>query len=131
LAYYDIRNPLAVALCQGAALHYCDGTNGVKDFDVWFFYPFRVKHLPYRHIWRWNYENAKFGRNPNDPAFSGRRVDVLVRSIKSNVEHDPASTIRRYLKDERTATSKALAAKAVVLLAPEASIGQIVWRNET
>lgn len=28
----------AVALCQGAALHYVDGTNGVKDFDVWSFY---------------------------------------------------------------------------------------------
>ncbi len=27
-----------VALCQGAALHYIDKKNGVKDFDVWFFY---------------------------------------------------------------------------------------------
>jgi hypothetical protein len=25
---------LCVALCQGAALHYLDGRNGVKDFDV-------------------------------------------------------------------------------------------------
>ena len=23
------------ALCQGAALHYVDAANGVKDFDVW------------------------------------------------------------------------------------------------
>jgi hypothetical protein len=28
----------AVALCQGAALHRVNGTNGVKDFDVWSFY---------------------------------------------------------------------------------------------
>jgi hypothetical protein len=29
---------LGRALCQGAALHYVDGGNGVKDFDVWSFY---------------------------------------------------------------------------------------------
>jgi len=25
-------------LCQGAALHYVNGKNGVKDFGVWSFY---------------------------------------------------------------------------------------------
>ena len=29
---------ICVALCQGAALHLIDGTNGVKDFDVWTFF---------------------------------------------------------------------------------------------
>ena len=29
---------LGRALCQGAALHYVNGKNGVKDFDVWSFY---------------------------------------------------------------------------------------------
>lgn len=29
---------LGRALCQGAALHYVDESNGVKDFDVWSFY---------------------------------------------------------------------------------------------
>src|SRR5262245_43936354 len=29
---------LCIALCQGAALHYVDGRNGVKDFDVWSFF---------------------------------------------------------------------------------------------
>jgi hypothetical protein len=28
---------LLVALCQGAALHYLDGRNGIKDFDVRYF----------------------------------------------------------------------------------------------
>ena len=28
---------LGRALCQGAALHYVNKTNGVKDFDVWSF----------------------------------------------------------------------------------------------
>ena len=30
--YYEINNPLAVALCQGAAMHYHDKINGIKDF---------------------------------------------------------------------------------------------------
>jgi hypothetical protein len=29
---------LGRALCQGAALHYVNESNGVKDFDVWSFY---------------------------------------------------------------------------------------------
>jgi len=40
LKLYDIRNPLCIALCQGAAMHFHDKKNGIKDFDIWFFYPF-------------------------------------------------------------------------------------------
>ena len=29
---------ITVALCQGAALHFVDRKNGVKDLDVWTFY---------------------------------------------------------------------------------------------
>jgi hypothetical protein len=47
---YDIQYPLAAALCQGAAMHYHDKINGVKDFDIWFFYQFNGVHLPYRTI---------------------------------------------------------------------------------
>ena len=32
------RTPLGPSLCQGAALHYVNGSNGVKDFDVCSFY---------------------------------------------------------------------------------------------
>jgi hypothetical protein len=42
---------LCVALCQGAALHYVDGRNGVKDFDVYMFYAAHpTGTFPYR--WR-------------------------------------------------------------------------------
>ena len=65
LSLYDIANPIVVALCQGAALHYFDKINGVKDFDVWFFYPFNTKHLPYRTYWNWDYKTLTL--TENDP----------------------------------------------------------------
>src|SRR4051794_9230874 len=40
---------LCIALCQGAALHYIDGRNGVKDFDLWaFFAEHKQRVFPYR-----------------------------------------------------------------------------------
>ncbi len=59
---YNIQEPLAVALCQGSAMHYHDKVNGVKDFDVWFFYPFNQKHLPYRTYWNWDDREVASGK---------------------------------------------------------------------
>jgi hypothetical protein len=59
---------LCRALCQGAALHYLNTTNGVKDFDVWSFYAERDDGLfPYR--WRGTadfgpFEIRKISRRP-------------------------------------------------------------------
>ncbi len=127
---YNIKKPLAVALCQGAAMHYVDGTNGVKDFDVWFFYPFNRRHLPFRSIWRWDYQNPKFGRHPRIPGCKGRRVDVLVRSIKCKTRRNPAKTLCQYLEAGKTASSRALAKKAVVMLYPEKLRGRVIWYKE-
>ena len=124
---YDIQKPLAIALCQGGAMHYHDGVNGIKDFDVWFFYPFNKKHLPYRTIWNWDYKNPKFGRHPEIPGYEGRKVDVIVRSIKHYVEGDPENTIYQFLQRENTSSSRELAKKAVVLLSPEPLLGKVVW----
>jgi hypothetical protein len=56
------------ALCQGAALHYLDGSNGVKDFDVWSFYAMRDDGpFPYRWRGTADYGPSKFGRYPDDP----------------------------------------------------------------
>ncbi|MFW9817948.1 MAG: hypothetical protein ACFFEW_18730 [Candidatus Thorarchaeota archaeon] len=124
---YDIEKPLCVALCQGAAMHYHDGSNGIRDFDVWFFYPFNKRHLPYRDIRRWDYVNPKFGHHPALPSYRGRKVDVLVRSIRNFVLEDPIETIYRYFESEKTATSRLLARKAVVMLYPSSSLGQVIW----
>jgi hypothetical protein len=42
---------LGRALCQGAALHYVNGRNGVKDFDVWSFYA-QYDDWPFPARWR-------------------------------------------------------------------------------
>jgi hypothetical protein len=88
------------ALCQGAALHYLDGTNGVKDFDVWSFYAERGDGpFPYRWRGTADYGQSKFGRYPDDPpSFTGRRVDLLGRSLDVPLDAEPAKVLRDYLQ---------------------------------
>jgi hypothetical protein len=120
---------LCVALCQGAALHYLDGRNGVKDFDVWTFY---AEHpdgpFPYRRVGRLDFGPSKFGRMPNDiRPYSGRRVDLIGRSLPVGRDADPVDALRRYLAVSRTASARALVAKAVVLIDPAQLRGICVW----
>ena len=120
---------LGRALCQGAALHYVNGTNGVKDFDIWSFYA-QHEDWPFPARWRGtrDFGPSKFGRYPDDPPlYSGRRVDLLGRSLPTAPGTDPADAIRRYLAARRTTSAKALAAKAAVLIDPHNRAGEIVW----
>jgi hypothetical protein len=120
---------LCRALCQGAALHYLDGRTGVKDFDVWSFYaalddgPF-----PYRWHGTADYGPSRFGRYPGDLApYTGRRVDFLGRSLPVPLGADPARALRDWLTTARTKTARELAAKAVILIAPERVAGTVCW----
>jgi hypothetical protein len=120
---------LGRALCQGAALHYVNGRNGVKDFDVWSFYA-QHDDWPFPARWRGtrDFGPSKFGRYPDDPPrYLGRRVDLLGRSLPAEPGADPADALRRYLTARRTDSAKALAAKAVVLIHPKNRAGEIVW----
>ena len=113
----------------GAALHYVNGRNGVKDFDVWSFYA-QYDDWPFPARWRGtrDFGPSKFGRYPRDaPRYSGRRVDLLGRSLRVEPGADPADAIRRYLAGRRTRSAKELAARAVVLIDPEGRVGEIVW----
>jgi hypothetical protein len=108
------------ALCQGAALHYVNGKNGVKDFDVWSFYA-QYDDWPFPARWRGtrDFGPSKFGRYPGDPPqYAGRRVDLLGRSLPAAPGADPALAIHNYLAARRTNSARALAAKAVVLIDP-------------
>ncbi|WP_033341444.1 hypothetical protein [Catenuloplanes japonicus] len=120
---------LGRALCQGAALHFIDGTNGVKDFDVWSFYA-QHSDWPFPPRWRGtrDFGPSKFGRYLHDPPqYVGRRVDLLGRSLPALLGADPADVLRIYLAGRRTDSAKALAAKAVVLIDPANRAGEVVW----
>ena len=110
-------------------MHYVNGRNGVKDFDVWSFYA-QYDDWPFSPRWRGtrDFGPAKFGRYPGDPPrYSGRRVDLLGRSLPAEPGADPADALRRYLAARRTDSAKALAAQAVILIDPENRAGEIVW----
>ncbi len=120
---------LCRALCQGAAVHYLDWTNGVKDFDVWSFYA-QIEGWPFPARWRQtrDFSPSKFGRYPGDPAsYTGRRVDLMGRSLRAEPGADPLSVMREYLMSARTASARYLAAKAVILVDPPSRAGEIVW----
>ncbi|MGE0646262.1 MAG: hypothetical protein AB7P24_21640 [Nitrospira sp.] len=120
--------PFAVALCQGAALHFLDGNNGVKDFDVWSFYRANpVRPFPYRRRGTADFGTPKFGLSSDSQQFVGRRVDLLGRSLPASSYVDPVAVLREYLREARTKTARCLAQKAVVLIEPDELIGTVVW----
>lgn len=120
---------LGRTLCQGAALHYVNGINGVKDFDVWSFYAAH-SDWPFPPRWRGtrDFGPSKFGRYPDDPPrYSGRRVDLLGRSLPVPIGSDPVEALLNYLAARQTDSAKALAAKAMVLIDPPERAGEVVW----
>ncbi len=60
-------------------------------------------------------------------SFTGRRVDVLGRSLVVPLDADPAADVRDYLSAARTRSARAPAAKAVMLIKPVRLAGKVVW----
>ena len=124
---------LAVALCQGAALHYLDRRNGVKDLDVWTFFAALPSRYPdpalYRRNKPYDYGPSRFGRHPDLPGYLGRKVDLLSDSIPVRPDADPVESIRHWLRTERRGNPAHLAQKAVVLIEP--ARGRVVWPDRT
>ena len=120
---------LCVALCQGAALHYVNSKNGIKDFDVWTFYKKHLKYpFPYRRIGYKDYGHSKFGVHPHlKNNYKGRKVDLIGRSIPFNKTETIIETLQNYLKECRTQSAKFLSQKAVVIIEPKKYLGKIIW----
>jgi hypothetical protein len=118
----------AVALCQGGALHFIDGANGVKDLDVWSFYEEHPERAyPYRRIAKVDFGDPKFGITDDSQHFIGRRVDLIGRSIPGADRAHPVETLQRYLRQGSTESARCLAKKAVILLEPAPLLGTVVW----
>jgi hypothetical protein len=113
---------LCVALCQGAALHYVDGQNGVKDFDVWTFFADNGEgpEYPVRRRGVAGFGGSRFKD-------STRRVDFLGRTLKVGREADPVDAVQSYLAGRRTSSAWHLSQKAVVVLAPPDRRGEVIW----
>lgn len=119
---------LLTALCQGAALHYVDGTNGVKDLDIYTFYAEDpAVGYPYRRRGVEDFGDSEHGRHPDDHESMGRRVDLLGRTLKVEPSADPVAAVRSYLRAGSTSTAKELARKAVVVIDPGTRFGKVVW----
>ena len=96
---------------------------------MWSFYA-ALGDGPFPYRWRGtaDFGPSQFGRYPGDPpSYAGRRVDLLGRSLPAPPGADPAAVLRDYLSAARTESARALAAKAVILIAPEHAIGERVW----
>ena len=119
---------LCVALCQGAALHFLNRRNGVKDFDVWSFYKADPRRaFPPRRNVHHDFADPRFGVSPDRPDFAGRRVDLIGRSIPWLPGQTPVQALREYLRWSRAKSPRLLAKKAVVVLEPEEEIGNVIW----
>ena len=118
----------AVALCQGAALHYIDGKNGIKDLDVWSFYRANPKRqFPPRRRGKADFGDPKFGTTEGFEHFVGRRVDLIGRSIAAKSYVNPVEVLRDYLRGRRTESSRRLSEKAMVLIYPPTLFGKVIW----
>jgi hypothetical protein len=118
----------AVALCQGAALHYLDGKNGIKDLDVWSFYRTNPKRpFPARRVGKADFGDAKFGTSDGTPHYVGRCVDLIGRSIAAKNYSDPVAVLQDYLRSRSTQSARCLGEKAMVIIYPPELLGQIVW----
>jgi len=117
---------ICIALCQGAAQHYKDGTTGINDFDVYTFFKKHSNISWYaKRIKSYDFGKPRFGQSQDKPDFIGRRVDCMGREIEMNESEGAISALRRYLKKGKTKTARLLAEKAVVLISPKC--GSIVW----
>ncbi|NKM13003.1 hypothetical protein GFL85_18535 [Rhizobium laguerreae] len=114
---------LMLALAQGGASHYENGETGLKDIDIWaFFSEGPSKPFPPRARWTVDFGPSKFGRHPDDIGFTGRRMDILGRSIPTQAGEQPEKSVRRWLNGW-TGSAVALRQKPMFAIFPEAISG--------
>jgi hypothetical protein len=122
------KRVICSALCQGAALHFINGTTGVSDFDVWTFYAEHPEApFPHHLVTHRDFGKSGFGRDTDSPAYVGRRVNLTGRSLPCEPGDDPVAVLQGYLHRGDTPSSRELRLKAVVLIEPDGYLGYVVW----
>jgi hypothetical protein len=141
---------IATVLAQGAALHYLDRKNGVKDLDVWSFFTLPAGHTRFpadrrhRHV---DFGPSDLGRQRYDLAraknahersqwqrwqreHQGRRVDLLMRGLRCDLDEDPAAAVRGWIDRGLRRSAKSpwhLRQSAVILIDPKHRRGEVIW----
>lgn len=112
---------VGVVLCQGAALHYIDGKNGIKDFDIWFFYKKDKK------------TNFSIRRPKTDKkGYKSIKIDFMKRTIPESTctrfPNQPDQCILNHLLERNTLTKRLLLKKAGIGLCPKPIFARIIWQ---
>ena len=117
----------ALTLCQGASQHYIDRCNGVKDIDVWsFFEGGLAKPFPVRSVWNADFGASHLGRSADDLGYSGRRIDIMGRSIPMAPNEPVGIAIQKWLKGGST-SGWYISKRPVIGLHPEGLFGRKLW----
>ncbi len=122
------RRLLCTALCGQSALHFCNGTAGVEEFDVWSFYAAHAEApFPHhRHSYR-DFGKPKFGQAFGSDSYVGRRIRLTGRSLSSRPDDDPVVSLQRYLRSGRTPSARQLRRSVAVLIEPESHLAYVAW----
>ncbi len=122
------RRLLCTALTGRSAVHFCNGTSGVVQFDVCLFFAFHAEAaFPHRWTSLRDFGSAKFGRAEVEANYTGKRIRFSGRSINGRPSDDPVAALQTYLRRGRTPTARQLRQDAVVLIGPERYLGYVAW----
>lgn len=122
------RRVLCTALCGQSALHYCNGSSGVDQFDLWTFYA-RHAEAPFPH-YRVSYRDfgrAKFGREDGMEGYVGRRIRLTSRSLSCRPSDNPIAALQAYLRGGRSPSARQLRRAAVVMIEPHSCLSYVAW----
>ena len=121
---------LLVCLCQGAAEHYVRSKRGIKDFDVWVFYEQQPGRKPFPHrrpgYGRGDFGKSKFGRDPRDEGYRGRRIDVFGRSIRRMQGQSPEDAVLSWVLGQGS-SARHIVKKPVIAIYPDSYCGRVIW----
>jgi len=122
------RRLLCTALCGRAAMHFCNGTAGVDEFDIYLFFAAHAE-AAFPHHWHSHrdFGRSKFGRGDVHPSYLGRRVRLAGRSIPCRPGSGALAVLQAWLRGGRTPTARQLRQHAVVLISPERFLGYVAW----